>query len=144
MSAAAQRKLRELDPDVSRETLGRLEVMVETLLRWRKAINLIGRATLDDIWGRHILDSAQLAPLIPAEAKTVADLGSGAGFPGLVLAALRPALDITLIEADARKSAYLGEAARKMGLPRQPKIVVSRIEAAPPARADVVTARALA
>jgi 16S rRNA (guanine527-N7)-methyltransferase len=72
------------------------------------------------------------------------DLGSGAGFPGLVLAVLRPELDVTLIESDARKSAYLGEAARKMGLPKQPKIVVSRIETAPPAGADVVAARALA
>ena len=144
MSAAAQLRLRELNPGVSRETLGRLETMVETLLRWQKAINLVGRATLDDVWTRHILDSAQLAPMIPKEAKSLVDLGSGAGFPGLVLAALRPELEVTLIEADARKSAYLGEAARKMGLPRQPRIVISRIEAAPPAKADVVTARALA
>jgi 16S rRNA (guanine527-N7)-methyltransferase len=144
MSAAAQRRLRDLDPGVSRETLVRLETMVETLLRWQKAINLVGRATLDDVWTRHILDSAQLTPLIPETAKSLADLGSGAGFPGLVLAALRPELDVTLIESDARKSAYLGEAARKMGLPKQPRIVVSRIEAAPPAQADIVTARALA
>ena len=144
MSAAAQRKLRELDPGVSRETLGRLETMVETLLHWQKAINLVGRATLADVWTRHILDSAQLAPMIPAGAKSLVDLGSGAGFPGLVLAALRPELEVTLIESDARKSAYLGEAARKMGLPKQPRIVISRIEAAPPAQADVVTARALA
>jgi 16S rRNA (guanine527-N7)-methyltransferase len=144
MSAAAQRRLRELDPGVSRETLARLETMVETLLHWQKAINLVGRATLDEVWTRHILDSAQLVPLIPAAAKSLADLGSGGGFPGLVLAALRPGLDVTLIESDARKSAYLGEAARKMGLPKQPKIVVSRIETAPPAQAEVVTARALA
>src|SRR6267154_1178647 len=130
MSAAAQRRLRELDPGVSRETLGRLETMVETLLRWQKAINLVGRAPLDDVWPRHILDSAQLLPLIPKETRTLADLGSGAGFPGLVLAALRPELDVTLIESDARKSAYLGEAARRMGLPNQPKVVVSRVEAA--------------
>ena len=143
MSAAAQRRLRELDPGVSRETLGRLETMVQTLLHWQKAINLVGRATLDDVWTRHILDSAQLAAMIPAEAKSLVDLGSGAGFPGLVLAALRPELEVTLIESDARKSAYLGEAGRKMGLPKQPRIVISRIEAAPPAKADVVTARAL-
>ncbi len=118
--------------------------MVETLLRWQKTINLVGRTTLDDVWTRHVLDSAQLAPLVPAWAKSLVDLGSGGGFPGLVLAALRPELDVTLIESDARKSAYLGEAARKMGLPKPPKVVVSRIEAAPPAKADVVTARALA
>jgi 16S rRNA (guanine527-N7)-methyltransferase len=144
MSAAAQRRLRELDPSVSRETLERLEIMVETLLRWQKAINLVGRATLDDVWTRHILDSAQLAALIPKEARTLADLGSGAGFPGIVLAALRPDLDVTLIESDARKSAYLGEAARKMALPKPPKVLVSRIEAAPPTKVEIVTARALA
>src|SRR5882724_1978306 len=91
--------LRGLEPSVSRETLGRLDIMVETLLRWQKTINLVGRATLDDVWTRHVLDSAQLLPLIPREARTLADLGSGAGFPGLVLAALRPELDVTLIES---------------------------------------------
>ena len=144
MRQSAEAALRQLDPGVSRETLGRLEVMVETLLRWQKAINLVGRATLDDVWTRHVLDSAQLAPLIPATTKSLADLGSGAGFPGLVLATLRSELDVTLIESDARKSAYLSEAARKMGLPKQPKILITRIDAAPPAQADVVTARALA
>src|SRR5882757_662953 len=106
MRAAAEAGLRKLDPDVSRETLGRLEIMVETLVRWQRAINLVGRATLDDVWNRHILDSAQLVPAIPANARTLADLGSGGGFPGLVLAALRPELEVILIEADARKSAY--------------------------------------
>src|SRR6266481_4444688 len=133
MRKDAEAALRKLDPGVSRETLGQLETMVERLLHWQKAINLVGRTTLDDVWTRHILDSAQLVPLISKQANSLADLGSGAGFPGLVLAALRPDLDITLIESDARKSAYLGEAARRMGLSRQPKIVVSRIEAAPAA-----------
>ena len=144
MSDAARRSFRDLKLDVSRETWASLEVMVETLLKWQKAINLVGRATLDDIWTRHIVDSAQVAPLIPTSARSLVDLGSGAGFPGLILAALRPALDVTLIESDARKSAYLGEAARRMGLKKQPKIVVGRIEAVPPVRADIVTARALA
>ena len=60
-----------------------LEALVDTLGRWQKAINLVGKATLEDVWIRHILDSAQLLPLIPKEAKTLADLGSGGGFPGL-------------------------------------------------------------
>jgi 16S rRNA (guanine527-N7)-methyltransferase len=144
MRASIEAALRKLDPTVSRETLGRLKIMVETLRHWQKAINLVGRATLDDVWTRHILDSAQLVAQIPNDAKILADLGSGGGFPGLVLAALRPELDVTLVEADARKSAYLAEAARRMGLPKQPKIVIARIEAAPSARADVVTARAVA
>ena len=135
-----------MDPlqGVSRETLGRLEILVETLERWQKAINLVSRNTLDGAWKRHVLDSAQVVPLIPIEAKSLADLGSGGGFPGLVIAALRPDLQITLIESDARKAAFLGEAGRKMGLERPPKLVIKRIEAAPPAMADVITARALA
>lgn len=137
-------ELRDLRVDVPRETRDQLETLVLTLGRWQKAINLIGKATLEDIWVRHILDSAQLAPLIPKAAKTLADLGSGGGFPGLVLAAMRPDLQVTLIESDARKGAFLGEAGRRMGLKNQPKVVHVRIEAAPPAQSDVVTARALA
>ena len=138
------RGMRELGVDVSRETVGQLETMVNLLGRWQKAINLIGRATLQDVWARHVLDSAQLKPLIPSEARSLTDLGSGGGFPGLVVAALRPDLDITLIESDARKAAFLGEAARHMALPKPPRIVVGRVEDVPPAQADVVTARAVA
>ena len=138
------RGMRGLGADVSRETFDQLDALVATLVRWQKSINLVGRATVEDVWVRHVLDSAQLKPLIPASATTLADLGSGGGFPGLVIAALRPELDITLIESDARKAAFLGEAARRMGLQKQPRIVIARIEQAPPSRADVVTARALA
>lgn len=138
------REMRHIGVDVSRETRDQLEALVHTLVRWQKAINLVGNTTMDSIWVRHILDSAQLKILIPERAKTLTDLGSGAGFPGLVVAAMRPDLDVTLIEADARKAAFLGEAARRMTLEKQPKIVVGRIEAVPPAKADVVTARALA
>lgn len=144
MSDAARHRLTELLPDVSRETWGQLEAYVEILLKWQKAINLIGPATVDDIWSRHILDSAQLLPHVPASTKRLADLGTGAGFPGLVLAALLPDLDVVLVESDARKAAFLGEAGRRMSLQKQPKIVIGRIEAVPPVGADVVTARALA
>lgn len=137
-------EMQELRLDVSRETRDQLEAFVNTLGRWQKAINLVGKATLADIWVRHVLDSAQLLPLVPKSAQRLVDLGSGGGFPGLVIAALRPDLDITLIESDARKGAFLGEAARRMGLAKPPKVVISRIEAAPPTNADVVAARALA
>ena len=137
-------EMQELRVDVSRETRDQLEALVHTLGRWQKAINLVGKATLEDIWVRHVLDSAQLVPLIPKDARTLVDLGSGGGFPGLVLAALRPELDVTLIEADIRKGAFLAEAGRRMSLKKQPKVVISRIETAPPTQADVVTARALA
>ncbi len=137
-------EMQALRVDVSRETRDRLEALVLTLGRWQKAINLVGKATLEDVWLRHVLDSAQLLPLLPKGAKSLTDLGSGGGFPGLVLAALRPELDVTLIEADARKGAYLAEAARRMELAKMPNIVIGRIEAVAPAPADVLTARALA
>ena len=126
------REMHQLGVDVSRETGDQLEALVNTLERWQKAINLVSRTTLGDVWRRHVLDSAQLKPLIPAEAKTLVDLGSGAGFPGLVVAALRPDLEVTLIESDARKAAFLGEAARRMTLKKPPKIVIGRIEAVAP------------
>ena len=129
---------------VSRETLDRLEALETALRRWQKAINLVSPATIDQVWSRHILDSAQLVSYLPPQAKSAVDLGSGAGFPGLVVAALRPDLRVTLIESDARKGAFLGEASRRMGLKNLPKVVVSRIEAAPAVNADIVTARALA
>jgi 16S rRNA (guanine527-N7)-methyltransferase len=138
------REMLQLGIDVSRETADGLEALVSTLERWQKAINLVSRTTMGDVWRRHILDSAQLKPLIPAEAKTLVDLGSGAGFPGLVVAALRPDLEVTLIESDARKAAFLGEAARRMTLEKPPKIMIGRIEAVAPTPADVITARALA
>jgi len=137
-------EMRRLGCDVSRETRDQFEVLLHTLGRWQKAINLVGKGTLPEAWTRHILDSAQLLPLIPAKARTLVDLGSGGGFPGLVLAALQPTLEVVLIESDARKGAFLAEAGRRMGLRNEPKVIVSRIEAAPPAPADVITARALA
>jgi 16S rRNA (guanine527-N7)-methyltransferase len=135
---------------VSRETVDRLEVYVDLLRRWQKSVNLVAPNTLDDVWHRHIADSAQLWPLIPARAARLVDLGSGAGFPGLVLAILaRPRphpLAVTLVEADQRKAAFLREAARLTSTPVD--ILCARIEAeATQIRlkpADIVTARALA
>ena len=128
----AETALRRFAPDVSRETLASLGAYLETLTKWQKAINLVGPATLADAWTRHVVDSAQIAPLIPAGAKSLADLGTGAGLPGLVLAALKPDLDVTLVESDARKAAFLGEASRRMALKKQPRILVGRIKAVPP------------
>ena len=102
---------------VSRETMDRLARHLDLLRRWQKRINLVGAATLADPWRRHMLDSAQLAPLIPAGTR-VADLGSGAGFPGLVLAILRGG-PVDLIESDARKAAFLREAVRVTGAPAE-------------------------
>jgi len=127
---------------VSRETLARLTVTLAVLERWQKRINLVGRATLADPWRRHMLDSAQIAPLIPENARVLVDLGSGAGFPGLVLAIMIPDLEVHLIESDVRKSAFLREAARESGTPVT--IHNSRAESISGLSADVVTARAMA
>ena len=127
------------EPIVSRETEARLRAYEALLLAWTKRINLIGRGDAAVVWQRHILDSAQLAPLLPAEGE-IADLGSGGGLPGIVLAILRPA-PIHLVESDRRKAAFLREASRDL-----PHVTVHarRIEevALPPLAA--VTARAMA
>ena len=125
--------------DVSRETTDRLARHLDLLRRWQTRINLVGAATLSDPWRRHVLDSAQLAPLIPAGAR-LADLGSGAGFPGLVLAILRGG-PVHLIESDARKAAFLREAVRATGAPAE--VHNARAENLE-LRANVVTARACA
>ncbi|HEX2887476.1 16S rRNA (guanine(527)-N(7))-methyltransferase RsmG [Vineibacter terrae] len=119
-----------------------LDIHVGALLKWQRSINLVARSTLDEVWTRHVLDSLQLLPLIPAGARTLVDLGSGAGFPGLVVAIARPDLSVRLVESDNRKAVFLGEVARQAA----PTTVVvnKRIEAAAPDPADVVTARALA
>lgn len=132
--------------DVSRETAGRLDAFAAVLRRWAPRINLVARGTLPDLWTRHILDSAQLLPLAPPGARTWADLGSGAGFPGLIVAILAaeqaPGLSVVLVEADARKAAFLAEAARAAGVAA--RIVAERAESAAPLASDVVSARAVA
>jgi len=126
---------------VSRETLARLEAYAALLVRWSARINLVGRNTLVDLWRRHILDSAQLQPLVADSARSVIDLGSGAGLPGLVLAILGVP-GVELIEADSRKAAFLREAARVTGA--EVTIRPCRIQAVPPHPVNVVTARACA
>jgi 16S rRNA (guanine527-N7)-methyltransferase len=127
--------------NVSRETADRLAALVDLLAHWNRRINLVGRNTLGDVWRRHILDSAQLYPLIPREARTLVDLGSGAGFPGLVLA-IMGVPEVHLIESDTRKCVFLSEAARLTGAPVT--VHPTRIERAKAPVADVITARALA
>ncbi|HET6928632.1 MAG TPA: 16S rRNA (guanine(527)-N(7))-methyltransferase RsmG [Hyphomicrobiaceae bacterium] len=134
--------------DVSRETIERLEVYEALLRQWQKAVNLVAPSTLDAVWHRHFADSAQIVRLAPAGARSWVDLGSGAGFPGLVVAILlaETGARITLIESDSRKCAFLREVARKTGITVD--ILSTRIEQAttqakvePP---EVVSARALA
>jgi 16S rRNA (guanine527-N7)-methyltransferase len=126
---------------VSRETLARLKAYADILLDWNARHNLVAKSTLPDLWHRHFWDSAQLLPLIPEPARTLADLGSGAGFPGLVLAAMRPDLAVTLHEATTKKCLFLKAAADRMGL--KVEVANARLEDLPARPFDVVTARAL-
>ncbi len=128
---------------VSRETLARLKAYVGLLQDWNARHNLVSARSLEDVWRRHVWDSAQLAPLVPATARTLADLGSGAGFPGLVLAELlRGRIAVSLFEATRKKAEFLVAAAQRMQL--DVSVRDERIEADGPGRYDVVTARALA
>lgn len=120
----------------------RLDAYVELLLRWNTRINLIGRATGDQVWQRHVEDSLQLVPLLPHGAGPVGDLGSGAGLPGLVLA-IATGRPIHLVESDRRKAAFLNEAAARLAL-SQVQVHATRIEDARLPPLAVLTARALA
>jgi 16S rRNA (guanine527-N7)-methyltransferase len=126
---------------VSRETLAALDRFTELLLRWNRTVNLIARRDEDALWDRHIADSLQLVPLIAPRPARAIDLGSGAGFPGLLLAIVT-AIPFDLIESDQRKAAFLREAARLTGAPAT--VHASRIEAARIPPAPLITARALA
>jgi 16S rRNA (guanine527-N7)-methyltransferase len=130
---------------VSRETLSKISAFLAVLGEWRERINLIGPAEGKHIWRRHVLDSLQLLDLIEPTEKDVADLGSGAGFPGLVLAcglAERAGASIALVEKSPRKSEFLEAAIRAVGLPAQ--VLTQRLEDRAPKKFDVVAARALA
>jgi len=127
--------------NIGHETLQSLERFVALLEKWQKKINLVGRASVADVWRRHIWDSAQLAPHIANISGTIADIGSGAGFPGIVLAIVtrRP---VHLIESDVRKCVFLSEAARVTEA--QVTIINRRIESVTEIEFDIVLARALA
>jgi 16S rRNA (guanine527-N7)-methyltransferase len=126
---------------ISLADLARLKIYVELLVKWQQRINLVSTASLDDVWGRHVFDSAQLIDQLPAPVGRLADLGSGAGFPGLVLAILG-AGDVHLIESDARKCAFLREASRATAAGAV--IHDGRVEQIESLNADIVVARALA
>lgn len=127
--------------DVPRGTLDRLTAYEALLRKWTPRINLVAKSTLDDLWTRHFRDSAQLAALAgPAE--TWADLGSGGGFPGLVVAMLRPDTHVTLVESDQRKATFLRAVARETDTPAT--VIAKRIEDVDPLATQVLSARALA
>lgn len=132
--------------DVSRETAERLAIYSALLEKWNPRINLVSRASLAQHRARHFADSAQLYTLVPHPVEHWVDLGSGGGFPGLVIAILAaeggsPAC-VTLVESDVRKSAFLATVIRETGV--NATVITDRIETIPPLGADIVSARALA
>ena len=137
--------------DVSRETKLRLETYVALVERWNPRINLIAKSTVQGIWSRHIADSLQIWPLVephvdPDKSQVWLDIGSGGGFPGMVLAILAkeatPNLKFHLVESDQRKTAFLRAVSRETGCTAQ--IHAERIECVDAINADIISARALA
>lgn len=132
--------------NVSRETLGKLKHYEATLRKWNPKINLVAKSTIADLQTRHFEDSSQVFQQIPERSRKLVDLGSGGGFPGLVIAILASereyTSEIVLIESDQRKSAFLRTVLRETET--KASVITDRIEHAPPQAADVITARALA
>ncbi|MDP3261647.1 MAG: 16S rRNA (guanine(527)-N(7))-methyltransferase RsmG [Tabrizicola sp.] len=130
--------------DVSRETAATLRSFEAIVRRWSPAINLVSHSSLPDLWDRHIVDSAQLLHFYQSGSRSWVDIGSGAGFPGLVIAILarekHASLKVTLIESDQRKATFLREAARQLSL--QCDVIAQRAEAVPSLGADILSARA--
>ena len=127
--------------NVSRETIDKFQAYLTLLEKWQRRINLVSKSTLADKWRRHILDSGQLAAYYPPQTRQILDIGSGAGFPGLVLAVMG-GVTVDLVESDQRKAVFLSTVIRELRLPA--KVHNQRIETMPNLRPDVITARALA
>ncbi|KZY49474.1 16S rRNA (guanine(527)-N(7))-methyltransferase RsmG [Sulfitobacter sp. KE29] len=135
-------ELRKLD--VSRETFEKLEAFGELVRKWNPRINLVSKSSLEDLWTRHILDSVQVFNLAEGSGVWV-DLGSGGGFPGIVVSILNQEerhFDVTLVESDQRKCAFLRTAIRELTL--EASVKNERIEEVKSLNADVLSARALA
>ena len=132
--------------DVSRETIRRLSEFAALVPNWKPPINLVSKNSIDEIWTRHVLDSAQILEYAPPGIDRWIDLGSGGGFPGVVIATMlnetQPETLITLVEADHRKAAFLKTVARELSVSIE--VRAQRIESLAPQGADVVSARALA
>jgi 16S rRNA (guanine527-N7)-methyltransferase len=121
-----------------------LQVYYDLLFKWQKTINLVSPSTLNNVWQRHFEDSLQIIKYLPANTNKVSDLGSGAGFPGLVIAMQRADIQMTLIESDSRKCAFLKTVSRETILPNI-EIINDRIESViDDLTPDIVTSRALA
>ncbi len=136
--AEAQAKL-----DVPRETFERVAGFVRLLESENAQQNLVSNASLAHVWGRHILDSAQLVAYAPPSARDWLDLGSGAGFPGLIVAVIAP-FQVTLVEARKLRVDFLLRAAEVLGVTERVEVICAKVERFPPRPFDVISARAFA
>lgn len=129
---------------VSRETLEKYQIWHDLLVRWNRKINLVAPSTIGSFWTRHALDSHQIISLIPKDAKTLLDMGAGAGFPGLAIAinADPKTSEVTLVESNGKKCNFLRTAIRELGIPA--RVEQGRIQMLAPRPYDVITARAFA
>ena len=133
-------------PQISALATERLQIFVGLLAKWNAAINLVSPTSLAEVWTRHVADSAQVLDVAPIRRARWLDMGSGAGFPGIVIALITAdtpnPVEMTLVESDKRKAAFLSTVSRETGVPMI--IQAARIEAVVPQNADTVSARALA
>ena len=131
--------------NVSRETFNKLKIYEATLKEWQNKFNLVSNKSLEDAWNRHFLDSIQLIKFVPKEAKILYDFGSGAGFPGMVLAIIAaeqmPDLRVSLIESIKKKTLYLNTVQSLCGV--RTTIINDRVENLTLKKADVITSRAM-
>lgn len=136
---------RQVEENVSRETFAKLKTYESLLVSWNKKVNLVAESTISHLWSRHFIDSMQLLNYAPVEMKWL-DIGSGAGFPGLVLAVIakekQPNAEFVLIEPSSKKRRFLGVVAKQIGI--QVKVLGMKCENVEPQRANIVTARAVA
>ena len=133
--------------NVSRETIAKMQEFSSILVEWNQKMNLVSKNSLPDLWTRHILDSLQLLPYLPQNLHHLLDIGSGAGFPGMILAiALQekmPSAQITLVESITKKTVYLNDVRARLGLDNV-VIVNNRVENVVFKKVDLITARAVA
>lgn len=126
---------------------GQLYDFVDILAEWNAKINLVSKNSFADVWERHIFDSLQLIDYVPSGVKNIVDIGSGAGFPAVVLAIAAqeklPQAKITMVESITKKTVYLNDTINKLGL-KNAEVLNSRVENTVFKAVDVVTARAVA
>lgn len=130
-------------PDCDEAAMARLERLVELLAEENQRQNLVSAASLDEVWRRHIVDSAQLLASVPRGTSPWLDLGTGAGFPGLVVAALRPDVEVVMVESRKRRIEWLAASCAALGL-RRARVIGRRLEDVPSRHVAVISARAFA